>query len=145
MGQNLIDFRNFIKSEKLNQFAKGISDGLSHGLGGYEKRVKSMVKELDLKSRDARVKSREQLDRFAKQLKTTRSQLEKRVVTLVHSETERLNKGLNELVTYLKTLSKQEKKKAAKSKSGGAKKSASSKRSTPRKKVSLDSASPVVN
>lgn len=146
MGQNLIDFKNFIQSEKFSQFTKGISTNITSHLGTYEKRVRAMVKDLDLKSRDARSKSREQLDRFASQLKTTRTQLEKRVVTLVNFEADRLNKGLNELVGYLKTLSKQEqsarnaKSRSAK-KSTGKKKTSSAKKSGSKRKVSTASAS----
>lgn len=130
MGQNLIDFRNFIKSERLNQLTKGLSEGIGHGLsdylGTYEKKVRKIVKELDLKSRDARSKSREKLDHFASQLKTTRGEFEKRVLTLVNHEAERLNKGFNDLVSYLKTLSKQE----AEMKAKGKGKKASGKKST---------------
>lgn len=153
MGQNLIDFRNFIKSERLNQLTKGISEGLGHGLsdylGTYEKKVRKIVKELDLKSRDARKKSGEQLDRFTNQLKSTRGEFEKRVVTLVNHEAERLNKGFNDLVSYLKTLSKQEAalKAKGKGKKAGAKKSASSKKSAaaraPRKKASAETSASV--
>ncbi len=143
MGQNLIDFKNFIQSEKFGQIAKGISTGISGQLGTYEKRVKALVKDLDLKSRDARSKSREQLDRFTTQIKSTRNQLEKRVVTLVNYEADRLNKGLNELVGYLKTLSKQEqsvKTRSAK-KSTGKKKASSSSSKKPMKRKSSSSAS----
>lgn len=156
MGQNLIDFRNFIKSERFNQLTKGISEGIGHGLsdylGTYEKKVRKIVKELDLKSRDARSKSREQLDRFTSQLKTTRGEFEKRVVTLVNHEADRLNKGFNELVSYLKTLSKQEAELKAKgkgkTKKTGAKKSAAPKKSTsasraPRRKASVESSASV--
>lgn len=143
MGQNLIDFKNFIKSDRFNQLTKGISDGISHGLsgylGGYEKKMRSLVKDLDLKSRDARSKSREQLDRFANQIKTTRGELEKRVVTIVNHEADRLNKGFNELVTYLKALSQQEQASAKRSKK--AKPAMSAKKKTSGKKVSTKSTS----
>lgn len=112
MGQNLIDLKSLIKSERFNQLAKGISSGIS----GYEKRVKAFVKDLDIKGRDARTKSKEQLDRFTTQLRTTRTELEKRVVTLVNSEADRLNKGFNELVGKLKHLSQQEQQALKKSK-----------------------------
>ncbi len=83
--------------------------GISKQWTSYEKRVKSLVKDLDLKSRDARDKSRKQLDVFANQLQKTKVDVEKKVVSLVNYEAGRLNQGFNELVTYLKSLSTNEK------------------------------------
>jgi hypothetical protein len=82
---------------------------LARHLDGYEKRVKEFVKEFDVKSRDARTKGQKQLDKFAGQLKRTRTDLEKRVATLFHEESRQLNQRVNELVNYLKRVTKSEK------------------------------------
>jgi len=103
--KNLAGLKNFLESKW--------NDSVSKQLNIYEKKVKDLVKDLDLKSRDAREKSREQLDAFTHQVKKTRTDLEKRIVTLVNQETKRLNVGLNELVSYLKSLSHSEKTQAA--------------------------------
>lgn len=92
---------------------KGLLDsrwvqGVSKQVNTYEKKVKGLVKDLDLKTRDAREKSQKQLDRFTVQIKKTRGQLEARVVEVVNQEAARLNKGFVELVTYLKSLANNE-------------------------------------
>lgn len=81
---------------------------VSHQWTGYEDKVKEFVSELNLKSRDAREKSKQQLDKFATQLKSARVEVEKRVHDILDQEAKVLNKGFTELVTYLKSLSKQE-------------------------------------
>ncbi len=122
--------------------------GVSKQWTGYEKRLKSVVQDLDLKSRDARDKSRKQLDAFAHQLQKTRVDVEKKVTHLINYEAGRINQGFNELVTYLKSLSLNEKlakpvsKKSSKSRSASGSKSKSgtgtstkSKKTTGRSKV----------
>ena len=103
MGQNnlMVDLKGFLQSEFVT--------GISKQLNAYEKKVKVLVKDLNLKSQEARDKSRLQLDNFAEQIKKTTNEVEKKVVTVVNQEVHRLNKGFNELVTYLKSVALQEK------------------------------------
>lgn len=82
---------------------------LSKHLTTYEKRVKGLVSEFDLKSRDARQKGQEQIDKLAGQFKRSRNELEKRVSSLLHQEGQRLNQGVNDLFNYLKSIAKSEK------------------------------------
>lgn len=86
-----------------------LATNLSRHLKDYEAKVKKVVHGFDLKSRDARAKSKKQLDQFAVQLKKTRGQIEKKVVTLAQEEGERLNKRVVELVNYLKSVAGNEK------------------------------------
>ncbi len=86
-----------------------LAQSLSRHLNSYEVRVKRLVKDFDVKSREARDKGQKQLDKFAGQLKRTRTGLEKRVSTLYHHESQRLNQGVNELFNYLKSIAKSEK------------------------------------
>ena len=86
-----------------------LANNLSKHLNEYESKVKEMVHGFDLKSRYAREKSRKRLDEFAKQLKKTRGDLEKRVSTLVNQEGVRLNKRVTELFNYLKSVAGNEK------------------------------------
>lgn len=99
-----IDFQTILNSPFVNKLANNLSKQAS----SYEKKVKEVVHDLDLKSRDARQKSKKQLDRFGKQLKATRSDVESKVKSLVNHEAERLNKGFGDLVTYLKSVAKSE-------------------------------------
>ena len=82
---------------------------LSKHLTAYEKKVKELVNDFDLKSRDARAKGQRQLDKLAGQFKKTRTELEKRVTGLLHIEGQRLNQGVSELFNYLKNIAKNEK------------------------------------
>jgi hypothetical protein len=88
-------------------------ENLSKHLTEYDHKVKELVKELNLKSRDAREKGKVQLDRFTAQVQKTRTDVEKNVKTLLQQEGKVLNQKVNELVTYLKGLAANEKKAAA--------------------------------
>lgn len=87
-------------------------ENLSKHLTTYEKRVKELVKELDLKSRDARDKSKERLAHFTSQVRKTSTDIEKNVKDLLNQEGKVLNQKVTELVTYLKSLASNEKKAA---------------------------------
>src|SRR5580765_6397819 len=98
-----------LNPEKLRSELKRLANselvsGISKQLNVYEKKVKDLVNNFDTKSREARGKSREQLDKFATQLKRTRTDVEKRVRDLLTQEGQRLNKGMGELVNYLKSM-----------------------------------------
>lgn len=103
MPRNLkVEIQKLVNSQFLKEFTKQ--------LNGYEKKVKGMVSDLDLRSRDARKKSRRQLNVFQKRLKRTRKDVEKTVRSLVNQESKLLNKSLGELKIALKQLSEQEQK-----------------------------------
>lgn len=98
-------------SNLTNQLPKEASQALgkfTHQLSGYEERVRDFVKEFDEKSQHAREASRERLDQFTKQLRKTRTTVEKRVVSLVSEERERLQLKMNDLVEYLRRVAKVE-------------------------------------
>lgn len=99
-----VDLKQWLKSPQV--------ENLSKHLTTYEKRAKELVKELELKSRDAREKSREQLARFTTQVRKTGIEVEKNVKDLLAQEGKVLNQKLNELVTYVKGLANNEKKAA---------------------------------
>jgi hypothetical protein len=119
-----IDIKGLLKNQVMG--APWVSE-LSQHLNEYEQKLKSVVKDLDLKGRDAREKSRKQLDSFTRQLKKTRTDLEKRVRTLVNQEAKRINIGFNELVTYLRALANLEKGVELKPKAKSSKKAGSKK------------------
>ena len=96
-----IDIKKLSKGQIVSQVSKH--------LGAYEKRVQGLVKGFDIKSRDARTKSRKQIDKFAKQINKTRSSLEKQLTSVIHKESKWLEKGVNELFKKLKIVAKDEK------------------------------------
>lgn len=96
-----IDFKEVLKSPWVNRVSKQVAT--------YEKRLRVLVNDLDLKSREAREKSKQRLDEFQTQVKRTRSDVEKRVVTLVNEEAVRLNKHFADVLSYLKSLANREK------------------------------------
>lgn len=117
----------------------------THQLSGYEERVREIVKEFDEKSQKAKETSRERLDQFAKQLKKTRTTVEKKVVNLVSLERDRLQLKVNDLVDYLRRVAKVEtagKKTSAKRTrtNGAAKSKKTTKRKTRAKRVVRSSA-----
>jgi hypothetical protein len=77
---------------------------LTQQLGVYEKRAKDLVKELDLRSRDARDKSKARLDEFLVQLKKTRTEVESKVRALFEEESKRLNARVNDLLETLRAV-----------------------------------------
>jgi hypothetical protein len=96
--------------EELRRLASSQLVGkISRQLNEYERSLKKLAKEFEVKSRDARKKSRTHLDGFASQLKRTRGDVEKKVVTLLNHEGKRLNEGVGQVFNYLKTMAKNEK------------------------------------
>lgn len=80
-------------------------DQLKKQLVGYEKRVLEIVRDVDLKGREARRKGEQKINQFAEQLRRQSTGIEKQVRVLVAKERERLNEGIFELVTQLRKLS----------------------------------------
>jgi len=93
-------FKEFERFTKLD-----IVKNISKRVNTYEKRVRGLVDDLDLSSFDAKVEGRKQLNKFQKQLKQTRRDLEGRVGDVIQKESKRINTRYNELVSILKTLS----------------------------------------
>jgi hypothetical protein len=108
-----VDFSKWASHPSINQLTKQITT--------YEKRVSTLVKDFDLKGREARERSRKKLDKVLGHLKQTRSKVEKKVTHLVTLEGKKLNKKVNELLDYVNQMSRQEDRKMAAS-SGRAKK-----------------------
>lgn len=77
---------------------------LTKQLNTYEVKAKALVKEFDLKSRDARDKSKARLDEILGQLKKTRGEVETKVRTVFEEESKRLNARVTELFGTLRTL-----------------------------------------
>lgn len=140
--------------QKINLDLKKLSknqllENLSQHLNGYEKRVRTLVKDFDLRSRDAREKSKHQLDLFAERLREARGNVETKVAAVLNQEGQRLNKGVQELLNYLKTASKSEKlsakvvapKKRSTKAVQRAKKSTGARKSRPTSKSTASSAS----
>lgn len=96
-----VDFSKWSKHPAINQ--------LTEQLNTYEKRVSTLVKNFDLKSRDARERSRQQLDKVLGQLKQTRAKVETKVTRLVNQEGKKLNKKVNDLMIYLNAVARKEK------------------------------------
>lgn len=103
----------------------------SKQLNGYEKRVKEVVRDFNLRSQEARKKSKKQMDQFTKRLNKTRKDVEKTLKSLINEESRLLNKSFNELVSHLKDLSEQDEKAAAKA---SAPKKRAKKKTAPKKK-----------
>lgn len=96
-----IDLKRFSKSEWIGGFTKQ--------LNSYEKKVTRFVNDLDLKTREARERSKKHLDRFADHVQKTRDKVEKKIVSLLNQEAKRLNQKIAELFNYLKPIAKDEK------------------------------------
>lgn len=122
-----VDFNKWAKHPAVHQ--------LTQQLGTYEKKLSVLVKDFDLKGREARERSRKKLDRLVVQLKYTRGKVEKRINTLVNLESKKLNKRVNELVSYLTQVARQEDRKMEASK-GRAKKNAENRRKASSRKRS---------
>jgi hypothetical protein len=149
-----------IDFKKLSQESLKAVDQLSKQFVAYEKRLKTLVHDMDVQTRDARKQGRDRLDRFLDELRSRRNALEKRVTELVSTESKRIQEGVNELVTYLKVLrangaaisrpprpAKATKSAGSRSKTGGKKKASSAKKAapsggrSPRRKAPVDAAS----
>ena len=71
---------------------------LTKQLNAYEKKARGLVKEFDLRSREARDKSKARLDDFLVQLKKTRTEVESKVRSLFEEESKRINTRVNDLL-----------------------------------------------
>ena len=101
--------QNKLKSDLKRLAGSPLVGGLSKQFNVYEDKVKKIVHDFDLKSREARKTSRKQIEKFTVQLKKTRSGVEKKVSALLNEEGKRLNKAVLEMFNYLKSMAKNEK------------------------------------
>lgn len=132
------DLKTF--SDLKNQLPKEATQALgkfTHQLSGYEERVRDLVKEFDEKSQHARETSKERLELFTKQLKKTRTTVEKKVVNLVSEERERIQGRMNNLVDYLRRVAKVERSNPSARKTSAQKSTTPRKKTTAKKKESL--------
>ncbi len=93
-----------VKSELKRFLNNRQVEELSKQLDSYEKRVREAVKHFDVKGREAKALGQERLDKFAAQVKRTSQELEKQLKSFVNQEGKVLNKGLNELFIYFRSL-----------------------------------------
>jgi SMC interacting uncharacterized protein involved in chromosome segregation len=152
-----------IDLKRLSQESLKSVEQLSKQFAAYEKRLKTLVHDIDVQTRDARKQGRDRLDRFLDELRSRRDVLEKRVTELVRTESKRIQEGVHELVTYLKMLrangaassgaprsAKATKAAGSRRKTGGKKKASGAKKAapaggrSPRRKAPVDAASPPV-
>jgi hypothetical protein len=129
-GKEISMVADKVKAELKRFLSPKQVEELSKQFDAYEVKVRDAVKQFDVKGRAAKAKGQEQLDKFATQVKKTGQELEKQFKTFLNQENKMLNKGLNELFAYFRTLSKAEATKPAKKAEAGAKqvkKAASSK------------------
>ncbi len=102
----------------LNDLKKFVGDDFTKNLKTtfttYEKKVQELVKDLDVKGKEAKKKGEVQIDKWVKQLKRSRTDIEKRVTLLVNTEADKLSKQLGEVVKNLRGISAAEVVKAAK-------------------------------
>lgn len=77
---------------------------LTKQLNVYEKKARGLIKEFDLRSREARDKSRARLDDFLVQLKKTRTEVESKVRSLYEEESKRINARVNDLLETIRTV-----------------------------------------
>jgi hypothetical protein len=101
-------------TEDLKKLANSqVVEPLTKQLNVYEKKAKDLVKEFDLRSREARDKSKARLDEFFVQLKKTRTEVEAKVRTVFEEESKRLNTRVNDLLESLRTVAQVDTPKAA--------------------------------
>jgi hypothetical protein len=125
-----IDFKGLLNSQWV--------EGIGRQWGTYEKKIKTVLTDVDSLSREAREKGKAQLDSFSQELKKRRSTLESKVLNLVNKEADKLNTKLSSLVDYLKSLSQEETKKAAPTKKASPRKSSGASKKSSAKKVMTD-------
>lgn len=97
----------------LNEWKKWVETDLSKNLKStlttYEQKVQGVVKDLDLRSKKARKKGEVHFDKWVKQLKRSRTDVEKRITTLVNGEATKLTRTFNDVMKNLRSLSHAEK------------------------------------
>ncbi len=94
----------------LNEWKKWVETDLSKNLKStlttYEKKVQGLASDLELKGKEARKKGEVHLDKWVKNLKKSRADVEKRVSTLVNAEAVKLSKSFSEMLKNLRAAAK---------------------------------------
>lgn len=97
----------------LNEWKKWVETDLSKNLKStlntYEQKVQGVVKDLDLRGKKARKKGEVHLEKWVKQLKRSRTDVEKRITTLVNGEATKLTRTFNDVMKNLRALSHSDK------------------------------------
>jgi hypothetical protein len=103
MPQELkFDFESLKRSAWVGQLTKHLNE--------YEKVVRKWMRQLDTKSQKARGQGIKKLDKLSAHIAKTRVELEKRITSLVQTETKRLNRGVQEFLDYARMVAKAESK-----------------------------------
>ena len=94
----------------LNEWKKWVETDLSKNLKStlntYEKKVQGLASDLELKGKEARKKGEVHLEKWVKNLKRSRANVEKRVSTLVNAEAVKLSKSFSEMLKNLRAAAK---------------------------------------
>ncbi len=101
-----------LKAELQKVLHSKVLKDLTHQLNGYEQKVRTLAKDFNLKSQEARKRSKKQVDEFSARLKKTRKEVEKTLKSLLQQESKLLNEHFSELAKHLKMLSAQDQQKA---------------------------------
>lgn len=103
------------KDAQWKQFQK-----VTQNWDGYEKKVREAVRQLDLKSQQARKASESRLKEVSQQIQKTRGDVERRVKGLLEDEAKKLNVRLRDIYSYLVKVAQKEKKASSKVKTRAA-------------------------
>lgn len=131
-----------VKAELKKLADSQLARNLSGHIRNYEKRLSKLVRELDLKTHDVREKGTARLKKLNSELKKTRTDLEKRVRSILNEEGKHLTQKLTNVVEKLSALAKTESAKPAPLKKHRAKPKATS---TPARPSSLTVEAPITS
>lgn len=105
--------KNDVKAELKKLANSQLARNLSQHIRNYEKRLSKLVRELDLKTHDVREQGMVRLKKLNAELKKTRTDLEKRVRSILNEEGKHLTQRLTNVVEKLSNLAKTESAKTA--------------------------------
>lgn len=100
-----MDVQSLIKTDLKRLMGSPFFGNLTRQFNDYEGRVRRLVKDFDLKSRQARIKSIERIEKINDQIQEARLKVEKKVKSVLQDEGERFNRRVRDLVRYLNTIS----------------------------------------
>jgi len=111
------ELKRLSNAQAIKQFSKQMMD--------YEKRVRTLMKDFNLRGQEARKNGKVQIDEFVRQLKKNRVRVEKKVLTVINQEAKNVNKRCQKLLNNLKNLAEKEQQPRKKQTSTTKRKSAS--------------------
>lgn len=94
----LTKLSSMIGEKKFNQLSKQISN--------YEQKLKKVLKDVDLKSRNAQKKGKESLTHLKKQIQTTGTLVEKKIKHIIDDELSQLDKKVHSVVGKIKKIAR---------------------------------------